>query len=195
VMAELIGAALSCDVTRVVSLSLGEIPTMDFGWDHLTDDVHKGLAHEIFNDAQKHMAMTDYLTMHAGQVARLITVLESLPDVDGRSVMDNTLIAWGSELANGWHGYRHYCPMLIGGSWHFRTGRYMYWPHETPIELLVPPTQSDEAYSEFSGLPHQHLLVSIAQAMGVDTDHIGIEHARGQRGHLVDCMGPLPDLV
>jgi len=195
VMAELIGAALSCDITRVISLSLGEMPTIDFGWDHLTDDVHKGLAHEIFNDAQKHMAMTDYLAMHAGQVARLISVLEAIPDVDGQSVMDNTLIAWGSELANGWHGYRHYCPMLIGGSWHFRTGRYMYWPHETPIEMLVPPSASSEPYSAFSGLPHQHLLVSIAQAMGVDVDHVGIEHAGGQRGDIVDCTGPLPDLT
>lgn len=194
-MADMIGAALSCDITRVVTLSLGEMPTVDFGWDHLTDDVHKGLAHEIYSDAQKHMAMTDYLTMHAEQVARLVSVLEGIPDVDGQSVMDNTLIAWGSELANGWHGYQQYCPVLIGGSWHFRTGRYMYWPHETPIELLVPEVISATGYSSFSGMPHQRLLVSIAQAMGLDIQQIGIQHARGQSGHRVDCTGPIPDLV
>ena len=195
VMAELIGASLSCDITRVVTLTLGEIPTIDFGWDHLTDDVHKGLAHEIYNDPQKHMAMADYLTMHAEQVARLVSVLENLPDVDGRSVMDNTLIAWGSELGNGWHGYQHYCPVLIGGSWHFRTGRYMYWPHETPVEVLVPRVISNTGYTRFSGMPHQRLLVSIAQAMGMDIDHIGIGHTRGQRGDIVDCSGPLPSLT
>lgn len=193
--AELIGAAFACDLTRVISLSLGEMPTRDFGWDHLTDDVHKGLAHEIYNNPDKHQAMTDYLVMHAEQVARLVSVLESLPDSDGNSVMDNTLIVWGSELADGWHGYRHYCPVLIGGSWHFQTGRYLHWPHETPIEILVPAHVSNEGYSKVSGKPHQHLLVSVAQAMGVDTESVGLERVQGQTGELVDCSGALPDLT
>jgi hypothetical protein len=195
VFAEMIGGAFSCDLTRVVSLSLGEMPTADFGWDHLTDDVHKGLAHEIYNDVDKHQAMTDYLTMHAEQVARLVSVLESIPEGDGSSVMDNTLIVWGSELADGWHGYQHYCPVIIGGSWHFNTGRYLYWPHETPIEMLVPAAMSPGGYSSVSGMPHQHLLVSVAQAMGLDLDHMGIEHVQGQTGQWVDCKGPLPDLT
>ena len=194
-MSELVGAALACDITRVVTLSLGEIPTIDFGWDHVTDDVHKGLAHEIYNDTMKHMAMTDYLTMHAEQVARLVDTLESIPDIDGQSVMDNTLIVWGSELANGWHGYQNYCPVLIGGSWHFRTGRYLFWPHETPIELLVPEVISSTGYSTTCGMPHQRVLVSIAQAMGLDVDQFGIHHAINQSGLRVDCTGPLPDLV
>ena len=49
--------------------------------------------------------MADYLTMHMAQLARLVDKLSAMPDVDGRSVMDNTLIVSGSELANGWHGY------------------------------------------------------------------------------------------
>jgi len=187
--ADLIGGAFACDATRVVSLSLGEMPTADFGWDHLSDDVHKGLAHEIYNDPRKHQAMTDYLTMHAEQVARLVSVLEDLPDVDGNSVMDNTLIVWGSEMANGWHGYQHYCPVIIGGSWHFRTGRYLHWPHESPIQVLVP-----SGYTQTSGLPHQHLLVSVAQAMGLDTDQVGIGHVQSQTGIRVDCTGPLSGL-
>ena len=193
--AELIGAALSCDVTRVVSLSLGEMPTADFGWDHLTDNVHKGIAHGIYDSPTKHQAMTDYLKMHAEQVARLVSVLESVPDVDGQTVMDNTLIVWGSELANGWHGYQHYCPVIIGGSWHFNTGRYLYWPHDVPINMLVPASVSASGYSEFSGKPHQHLLVSVAQAMGVQTEHVGLKHVQGQNGHWVDCSGPLGKLI
>lgn len=188
--ADLIGAAFSCDVTRVVSLSLGEMPTADFGWDHLTDDVHKGLAHEVFNDPQKHQAMADYVTLHAEQIARLVTVLEGLPDIDGNSVMDNTLIVWGSEMANGWHGYQHYCPVIIGGDWHFRTGRYLYWPHETPIQLLTPT-----GYTPTSGMPHQRLLVSVAQSMGLDVNGVGIEHVQSQTGIRVECTGPLPGLA
>ena len=71
----------------------------------------------------------------------------------------------------------------------------MYWPHETPVEMLVPEVISSMGYSQFSGMPHQRFLVSVAQAMGLDTDHIGIGHTRGQRGDIVDCSGPLPGLV
>jgi len=195
VFSELVASAFSCDITRVVSLSLGEMPTADFGWDHLSDDIHKGIAHGLYDSDDKHQAMTDYITMHAEQVARLITLLENTPDTDGRSVMDNTLIVWGSELANGWHGYQHYCPIIFGGEWHFRTGRYLHWPHKTPGKLLVPASIDPSGYSSASGLPHQHLLVSAAQAMGLSEDIIGLSHLQGQDGDYIDCSGPLPDLI
>ncbi len=195
VFSELIAAAFSCDITRVVSLSLGEMPTADFGWSHLSDDIHKGIAHGLYDSDDKHQAMTDYVTMHAEQVSRLVTLLEATPDTDGRSVMDNTLIVWGSELANGWHGYQHYCPVILGGEWHFRAGRYVRWPHETPGKLLVPSSIDASGYSATSGLPHQHLLVSVAQAMGLDVDVVGQSHLQGQDGDYIDTSGPLPGLV
>jgi hypothetical protein len=193
--AELIGAAFACDVTRVVSLGLGEMPTAEFGADGISDNVHKGIAHDIHNSPEKHAAMADYVKIHAMQVARLVEVLESLPDVDGGSIMDNTLIVWGSELADGWHGYLNYNPLLIGGSWHFNTGRYVYRPHATPAEMLVPASMHPAGWSEFCGLPHQHLLVSVAQAMGLDRTHVGLKHVQGQRGDWIDTSGPMEGLV
>ncbi|MBM74474.1 MAG: hypothetical protein CMK59_03665 [Proteobacteria bacterium] len=192
---ELIAAAFSCDATRVVTMSLGDLPTSDFGWDHYTDDVHKGLAHEVYNTPACHDAMTDYITVHAEQISRLIHLLESMPDGDGQTLMDNTLIVWGSELADGWHGYRHYCPLIIGGSWHFRTGRYLHWAHQTPAQILVPRSIEPGGYTLSSGLPHQHLLVSVAQAMGLETDYVGIKHVQSQNGDFIDCTGTLPNLL
>ena len=191
---ELVAAAFACDVTRVATLSMGEMPTSDFGWDHVTDDVHKGLAHNIYDDADAHQAMTDYLERHAGQVARLLDLLAATPDVDGRSLLDNTLVVWGSELADGWHGYRHWNPVLFGGSWAFRQGVYHYWPHETPSSVLVPSSVDSSGYVDLCGRPHQRLLVSIAQAMGVDVDAVGIETVQGQAGDWIDCRDPLDEL-
>jgi len=191
---DLIAAALSCDITRVVTLSLGELPTADFGASHITDDVHKGLAHEIYNDPVKHEAMTNYLIHHSQQVARLIDRLASTPDMDGRSLLDNTLVVWGSELGNGWHGYQNYNPVIFGGGWAFRPGRYVYLPHETPVRMLVPGSIAAGGYTQTSGLPHQHLLVSAAQAMGVDVDVVGLASVQGQSGEHVDCSGPLEEL-
>ena len=192
---DVIAAAFSCDITRVASLSLGEMPTAEFGADHISDKVHKGIAHYIHEDPAKYGAMTDYVRHHAEQVARLVSTLETIPDPGGQSVMDNTLIVWGSELGDGWHGYCHYCPVLIGGDWAFRTGRYLYWPHETPAEMRVPSRVLTGGATRFSGLPHQHLLVSVAGAMGLDVDHVGLRHARGQRGDFIDVSGPLPGLT
>jgi len=37
--------------------------------------------------------------------------------------------------------------------------------------------------------------VSVARAMGLDVDHVGLEHARGQRGDFIDVSGPLAGLT
>ena len=71
----------------------------------------------------------------------------------------------------------------------------MHWPHQTPIQMLVPAEVDPMGYSQFSGMPHQHLLVSTAQAMGLSLDRVGIDHVQGQRGDRVECTGPLPDLT
>ena len=80
--------------------------------------------------------------------------------------------------------------MLIGGSWYFRTGHYHYWPHALPIELRTPA-----GMTEVSGLPHQHLLVSVAHAMGLTDNHIGTYLIQSQNGTMIDCAGPLPYLT
>jgi hypothetical protein len=61
--------------------------------------------------------------------------------------------------------------------------------------MLVPASVAPGGYSQTSGWPHQRLLVSVAQAMGLDTDRVGMDHVQGQRGDRVDCTGPLPDLT
>ena len=191
VFSELIAAAFSCDITRVVTLSLGEMPTEDFGWDHLTDDIHKGIAHGIYDSADKHQAMTDYLTLHAEQVARLVSLLESTPDTDGRSVMDNTLIVWGSELANGWHGYQHYRPVILGGGVAPKAGRYMRWPHQTPGRLLVPerPIRPDIALTRAYRIS---IYWCVAQAMGLDVDAVGLSHPDDKMAIILIAQGRCP---
>ena len=192
---DIIATAFSCDITRVVSLSLGEMPTAEFGAAAISDKVHKGIAHYIYDDPAKHAAMADYVRYHAEQVARLVSTLESIPDVGGDSIMDNTLIVWGSELGDGWHGYSRYCPVVIGGSWAFNPGRYLHWPHQTPAEMRVPSQILTGGSTRVSGLPHQHLLVSAARAMGLDLDHVGLSHVRSQRGDFIDVSGPLAGLA
>ena len=190
-MSDLIAAAFACDLTRVISLSLGELPTDDFGGASIADDVHKGIAHGVFDDPAKAAAMTGYITTHTEQVARLVDLLAATPDPAGGSLLDHTLIVWGSELGNSWHGYQHYLPVLIGGSWALQTGRYHHQPHATPAPITVHPNIHPDGEVPLSGLPHQRMLVSVAQAMGLSIDHVGIPHFQSLSGNWIDADGPL----
>ena len=67
-------------------------------------------------------------------------------------------------------------------------------PHETPVRILAPVQQVPGGYTEVSGRPHQHLLVSVAQAMGLDVDHVGLDEVQGQTGQRVVLTGPLEEL-
>ena len=190
-MAHLIGAAFSCDMTRVVSLSLGDVPSDDFGWgEYLSGDAHIDFAHRIFIDETAAEAMTDYTRYHAQQIAKLVSILEAIPDVDGGSVMDNTLIVWGNEMGDGWHGYDKYCPVTIGGSWAFRTGRVLHWP-DTSRDISIFTGRGE---SQTCGMPHQHLLNSVANAMGV-TAQVGDYEVTNSAGQRISLAGELDRMV
>ena len=96
----------------------------------------------------------------------------------------------GNELADGWHGYQHYQAVTLGGDWAFKTGRYLKYPYgNTPVPLIVP-----EGATTGAGVPHQHLLVSVAQAMGLSIDHVGLESRSTPTGAVVDFRGPLKEM-
>ena len=189
--ADLVASAFSCDMTRVVSMSLGDVPSEAFGWGwYLSGDAHNDFAHRLYEDEQAATAMTDYHAFHSAQMAYLISLLESIPDTDGGTLMDNTLIVWGGELADGWHGYERYFSAVAGGSWYFRPGRYVHWPQQTPIGVL-----NGSGLTSLSGKPHQHLLTSVARAMGVDVDYVGIPEVQNLAGERISLTGELPDLT
>lgn len=192
-MSELVAAAFSCDLTRVAALSLGDLPSEDFGWgDYMSGDAHNDLAHRIYIDEDAAQGMTDYQRKHAQQIAGLISLLESIPDVDGRSLMDNTLIVWSCEMADGWHGYEKHFAATFGGDWYFTPGRYLHWPYETSSDFqLAVPT----GYSSGAGMPHQHLLVSVARAMGMDVDTVGTAELTNKAGSRYSLAGELVEMV
>lgn len=191
-MADLIAAAFSCDMTRVATISLGDLPSEDFGWGwYLSGDAHNDFAHRIFDDPTAAEAMSDYVAQHAAQVAYLIGLLEAIPDADSGSLMDHTLIVWGNELGDGWHGYDRYNWLTAGGGWHFEEGVYRHFEFgATPVAMLT-----GQGMVSHCGLPHQHLLVDCANAMGLGVDHVGISHCQSKDGDYIDLTGGLPPIA
>ena len=69
-----------------------------------------------------------------------------MPEGDG-TVLDNTLVVWGSEISRGWdHRFDNMPFVLAGGG-----------------AGAIPMGQ----YYSFEGQEHNRLLVSMAQAMGL----------------------------
>jgi len=188
-MTQLIGAAFSCDLTRVVSMSLGDLPSAEFGWgDFLSGDVHNDIAHRIYDDPTAAEGMGEYQHHHSLQLARLVAALEAIPEGDG-TMMDHTLIVVGGELGDGWHGYRHFYMATLGGDWAWEGGRYRSFPWDSTDVAMVDPLGAPRC-----GLPHQHVLVSAARAMGLRVDRLGLEGVQTDKGDYLSLRGGLPGM-
>ena len=159
---DLIVRALGCDLTRVAvlqwSASLNQIV---FTWEGNTTG-HHSLSHGS-GTRDEHVRV---YTWYAKQLAYLIEQLKATPDAGGKSVFDNTVIAWVSEIGDGSADNCRRVPFVLAGSagGYFRTGRYIKYP---------------------SVQPHNNLLVSLCNAMGVDVTTFGQASV---------CTGPLEGL-
>ena len=151
--------ALACDMTRVVSLQMSHtVGPPVYTWLGVNEG-HHSLSH----GADGTHAATDYVTCerwHSEQFASLIQKLKAQPDPEsGGSLFDSTLVVWAKELGDG---RMHICtdvPFVLGGGGAFTGGRYLDVGH---------------AY-------HSKLLVSIAQAFGINIDTFG-DPASGNGG-------------
>jgi hypothetical protein len=187
-MFRLISSALSCDLTRVVTLQLGQLPNEAFGAP--PGDVHQAYAHQVTRDENARQWMTAYHRMHAEQVRDLITMLKSIPEGNG-TLFDSTAIVWMNELATGNHKMEPWPVVLAGGlQGSFRTGRYLRWAPSVPT-----PDPEGWQSGPIVGTPHNKLWVSMCRAMGVDRNSVGLESLPARNtGGRVDLTGPLDRL-
>jgi hypothetical protein len=150
---ELLARALACDMTRVASLqfSVSENDQIIYDWLGIDYEVHHLITHSNTGPAKADLAVI--YRWYSEQVAYFLDLLDSIPEGDG-TVLDNTLVVWGSEIGRGWdHSFQQVPFVLAGGaSGAWPTGRFL----------------------QLGGVEHNRLLVSVARAMGVDIDTFGL---------------------
>lgn len=143
---ELLVSALAADFTRVATLqytnSVGQ-PRMT--WLGVDEGQHE-LSHEPNSDESAQEKLTKINTWYAGEIAHLARRLAETPEPGGDgSLLDHTTIVWTNELGEGNSHSRNDIPwVLVGGGLGFATGRAL----------------------EFSGVPHNRFLITLAHAMG-----------------------------
>jgi hypothetical protein len=162
---DLLAVAFACDITRVASLQISTaLNRIRFPWIGSMGSGHT-LSHAGPSNAEARVELVLRAKWHAEQLAYLLDRLAEIPEGDG-TVLDNTLVVWGNEVSQGNTHAHTDMPILVAGSagGALRTGRYLEYP----------------------GASHSDLLVSVLNAMGVETTTFGRPEY---------CTGPLPGLT
>ena len=149
---DLLAAALTCDLTRVGSLQFSNaLNRIRFPW---LDSLREGhaLSHAGPTDTEARTQLVGRGQWYAEQVARLLDQLAAVPEGEG-TALDNTLLVWGNEIGIGQTHTHENIPFLLAGSAGgvLRTGRFL----------------------QFGGQSHSDLLVTILNAMGIETNTFG----------------------
>jgi hypothetical protein len=143
---ELLVASLAADFTRVATLQFtNSVGQPRFTWLGIQEGQHD-LSHEPNSNDAAQDKLTRINAWYAGEIAHLAARLAETPEPGGDgSLLDHTTILWTNELGEGnSHSHQDIPWLLLGGGLGFTTGRAL----------------------EFSGVPHNRLLVSLAHAMG-----------------------------
>lgn len=171
---DLLVLALACDVTRIASImwSHAGFTSPPSPWLGI-EEGHHTLSHTGDSDVDAQTKLSKVKTWYAQQFAYLIAALKAVPEGAG-SMLDNTVVWWGSELSVGNTHSHHDMPFVLAGSCggYFKTGRFIDYGRDA----------SDLGHT------HNDLLVSLCHAMG-RTDV-------GAFGNVKYCTGaPLPKLT
>jgi Protein of unknown function (DUF1552) len=180
VIMRLIQTALSCDLTRVATICVKQAPNELFGYrasmsgtSDFHDLVHKtnGIAAPgktvppLGDDKQAMATVKAYHAYNASLFAKFLGLLQAIPESDGSTLLDHTVVVWCGDIAGGDHTLDRIPYVLAGGlGGTIKTGRYVVLPRR--VNSNKWPARSD-------GIPHNNLFVSLASSMGVPTTTFG----------------------
>jgi hypothetical protein len=141
------------DFSRVATLQYtNSVGQAKMRWLGIEEDHHK-ISHEPDSSEKAQEQLTRINKWFCEQVAYLAERLAATPEPGGSgSLLDNTLIVWTNELGQGnSHTLDNIPFVLVGGGFDYRMGRAI----------------------KYSRLPHNRLLLSLAQGFGHDLKRFG----------------------
>jgi hypothetical protein len=149
---DIVAAALACDLTRIASLQfrVGENDNDRYSWLGIDHEGHHLLTHSGDTNAVEKENLSKIYTWYTERFAYLLDKLDAVKEGNG-TMLDNTLVVWGSELGKGnSHAFKR-TPFVVAGSGGgvLRTGRFLDY----------------EAGG--ANAAHNRLLVSLFHAMGL----------------------------
>jgi hypothetical protein len=172
---DLVVAALACDRTRIVTIGVHKAlgPGPDPNDSTLVGHYHSedasggtwhGLAHDWGNENSRRMLAGINKWIAEEVFGKLVEKLD-VPEVEGSTLLDSSLVYWGNEL--GFNHIAHSVPCLLAGSagGYLETGRYLDY-----IDWDNQAFFSQEDGNVIRGIPHNQFLVTVLQAMGLSPE-------------------------
>ena len=175
---DVLAQALACDLTRFATLYMNDLSYADNPLGLPTDN-HGGVAHTynaspIGNngrpgdgDPASWLPLAKFNRYSYSKVARLMQKLDQL------GALDSTLIYVTSDMGNpALHSTRNVPTVLAGGAnGKFRMGRRL----KLKVDCPADSPWCGENDATFTPVPNSKLLVSIAQAFGVEVNEFGTQ--------------------
>lgn len=155
--------AFQADLTRVVTLMIGREgsnrPYRQIG----IPDAHHGLSHHQ-NAADKIEKLTRINTHHVSLLAGFLSKLKESREGEG-SLLDQSMILYGSGLSDGNRHLHHDLPVLLAGKGGglLKPGRHVQYAPETPMN---------------------NLFLAMLEGLGVSTERLG--DSNGRLNYLTD---------
>jgi len=152
-MGDLMVLAFQNDLTRICTFMLAnEGSNKNYRFIGVPDG-HHHLSHHSGN-VEKQNKIRQINRFHITQFAYIVERLKSIREADGSTLLDNSMILYGSDMSDGNAHNNENLPILLagkgGGTLH--TGRHLLYEQETPMA---------------------NLLLSMLDRIGAPVDHIG----------------------
>lgn len=162
---DILVAAAACDLSRVLTLQWTHTvsPTI-FSWAGASEGHHE-LSHK---DDGNQAGVASFVLAERWVTEQFVAFLDRLkatPEADGSgTLLDTSTVVWVKELGDGrLHDFKS-VPFIIagGGNGYWNSGRYL----------------------KMDAVPHQKLLVSLGQSMGIAMESFGSDMVTGALGGL-----------
>ena len=143
---ELLVNSFAADFSRIATFQITHsVGNPRMRWLKINDG-HHGISHEPDSNEKAYEQLIQINTWYCEQIALLAKRLSETPEPGGDgSLLDNTTIIWTNELGKGNSHTRDDIPfVMVGGGLGFKMGRAL----------------------QFQGVPHNRLLLNLAEAMG-----------------------------
>src|SRR5882757_7779141 len=168
---KLMALAFQCDVTRVITFMHGHgLGGRSFPFIGIPDNGHT-ISHNG-GDPVKIAQEKTIDTWRVGQFVNFVQMLKALPDVDGNTILNNTVVYYTSEISNGQSHDQHNKPILLAGQLGgiIKTGQHMEYPAGAMGKFLT--------CNEFSkvgcGAPAlADMYLTFLHAFGIDATSFG----------------------
>lgn len=136
-MYELMAIAFQTDSTRVVSFSVAPEGSNRPFLDLDISEGHHFLTHHGGNE-EKILKVAQIEKWYMERFARFLRTLDEMKDADGSSVLENSMIVYGSAIGDGNRHNHDELPVVFagGGGGDFQTGRHVKLPEPTPMTNL-----------------------------------------------------------